>query len=185
MDKLKNHCIYRFKTGLISEIKSDITSKASQIIPKFKDMKYLEVFNYYKRGKRLIEFNRIKGEITYISAKDSDNGIWDYICNPLFIEENAITYSTFGDAFYQEGKFTTSDEVTIFKNDKMNIYSAIYIINEMQKNKYKYSYKEKAFKNKWELDTISIPVDENENINWKYMEDTIKNEKYSINLKEI
>lgn len=185
MEKLKNHCIYRFKTGIIQEIKLDAISKNIQITPKFKDMKYLEIFNYYKRGKRLIESDRKGGKIAYISAKDSDNGIWGYIDNPLFIEENAITYSTFGDAFYQEGGFTSSDEITIFKNDKMSIYSAIYIIAEMQKNRYKYSYKEKAFKNKWELDTINIPVDENENVNWKYMEDVIKNEKYSINLKGI
>ena len=97
-----------------------------------------KLFDEIKRGKRLIEEDRIKGEIPYFSASEFDNGLTDFIDNPLFIEEDSIIYTTFGDVFYIEGKFTTSDEVTIFKSKNINKYSALFIATILNYNKYKW-----------------------------------------------
>ena len=75
--------------------------------------KLASIFDYY-RGKRLIAGNRRKGKLAYYSASDTNNGVTDFISNPLFIEkENAIVCTTFGQAYYAMPNFTTSDEITI------------------------------------------------------------------------
>ena len=71
---------------------------------------------YITRGERLKSEDRESGNIPYYSASDSNNGLTDMISNPLFIEKNALIYTTFGDCYYVEGEFTASDEITILKN---------------------------------------------------------------------
>ena len=130
----------------------------------------------------MIADNRIKGEVLYFSASEFNNGLTDKIENPLFIEKNSIIYTTFGDAFYVDGEFTASDEISIFNDGRLNIYNGLFIVTLMMKNKYKYSFGRKAFKNKWSGDKISIPVDKNGNPDWQFMEDYIKSLPYSASI---
>ena len=69
------------------------------------------------RGKRLIEKDRIKGNVPYYSASASNNGLTDLIQNPLFIEKDCIIITTFCDSYYVKGEFTASDEISILKNE--------------------------------------------------------------------
>ena len=149
---------------------------------KWKYFKYNEVFLTFIRGKRLTESGREKGNTLYFSASDSLNGWTDSISNPLFIEKNAIIYTTFGDAYYIEGEFTASDEITILKHPSLNKYNALFITTIMQKNKYKYSFGRKAFQNKFIGDTIALPITKQGNPDWQYMEDYIKSLPYSSSI---
>lgn len=144
----------------------------------WKKFKISEIFDI-KRGKRLKEEDREKGSIRYFSASQNNNGLTDSISNPLFIEKDALIYTTFGDCFYIEGDFTASDEISIMKNKDMNKYSALFIVTIFKQNKFKYQFGRKAFYNKYKDESIILPVDGNENINWKYMEEYIKSLPYS------
>lgn len=129
-----------------------------------------DIFNYL-RGKRQTEKSRKKGEIPYYSASQNNNGLTDTISNPTFtINTNAIIYSTFGDAYYVEKNFSTSDEITILTNSNLNKYNGLFISTCLYQNKSKYSFGRKAFSNKISKDKIMLPIDEDGNPDWDFME---------------
>ena len=130
-------------------------------------------------GKRLIEKDRIKGDIPYYSASEYNNGMTDCIDNPLFIEKNCIVYSTFGTAFWVENEFTMSDEIYAFYNDNLNKYNALFITTIMKQNQYKFRFGRKAFYNKFKNETIKLPITPAGNPDWEYMESYIKSLPYS------
>jgi Type I restriction modification DNA specificity domain len=144
--------------------------------------KYEEIFDTNLRGRRLTNENREKGTCLYFSASEFNNGLTDSIANPLFVEENAIIYSTFGDAYYIKSEFTASDEISIFKHTKLNRYNGLFIATIMLKNKYKYSFGRKAFRNKWVNDRIGLPINSKGEPDWQFMEDYIKSLPYSSSL---
>jgi hypothetical protein len=148
----------------------------------WKDFEYEKIFSCIKRGKRLIEKDRVGGETMYYSASGKNNGLTDNISNPLFTESDALIYSTFGDCFYISGEFTASDEITIFKHNKLNKYNGLFIATIVKQNKYKYNFGRKAFYNKYIDDTIKLPADKNGNPDWQFMENYIKSLPYSSNL---
>jgi hypothetical protein len=145
----------------------------------WQEFKISDVFTI-SRGKRLVEIDRAKGDIEYYSASDYNNGLTDRIANPLFIERNSLIYTTFGKCFYVEGKFTASDEISILKHNKLNIYNGLFLATLITQNKYKYSFGRKAFKNKFSQDIIKLPVLKKDLIDWNFMENYIK--KLSINI---
>lgn len=175
---------FRFATYNVGEISSEKKFKKIMKLnkKKWEYFKYEKIFDYISRGKRLIADHREKGDILYFSASEFNNGCTDAIANPLFIEKDAIIYTTFGDAYFIKGQFTASDEISIFKHKNLNIYNGLFMATVMTKNKYKYSFGRKAFKNKWINDHIPLPINNAGNIDWNFMEEYIKSLPYSTNL---
>lgn len=153
---------------------------------KWKEFKMIDIFEQIIRGKRLKseyrEHDISQKQTLYFSASEIDNGLTDTISNPLFIEKNALIYTTFGDCFYVEGEFSASDEINIFKHSQMDKYSALFIATIITQNKYRYRFGRKAFFNKFENEIIKLPAKQ-ENGKFKpdfaFMSDYIKNLKYS------
>lgn len=183
-ETIRNFVGFQFTFNNINEIKNttEIQEKINLFDTEWKYFTFNQIFDYISRGKRLIKSQRIKGDILYFSASESNNGCTDRISNPLFIEQDAIIYTTFGDAYYVKGPFTASDEISILKHKNLNVYNGLFIATVISKNKYKYCFGRKAFKNKFINDYIALPVDKNKNINWQFMENYIKSLPYSSNL---
>ena len=146
-------------------------------INEWQDFKIKEIFEIIK-GKRLIEEDREPGNVSYFSASQGNNGLTDMISNPLFIEKDSLIYTTFGDCYFVDGIFTASDEVSILKNKNLNTYNGLFVVTIITKNKYKYAYGRKAFKNKFENEIIKLPAKLNKKNkyepDWEYMENYIK-----------
>ncbi|NLQ75433.1 restriction endonuclease subunit S [Streptococcus mutans] len=128
------------------------------------------------RGKRHIEKNRKKGSIPYYSASSVNNGVTDFISNPLFVMGNKIVVTTFCDAFYAGNTFTASDEITILDNKYLNKYNGLFISNSIISNKSKYAFGRKAFTERIKEQIIMLPIDFQGQPNWQFMEDYIKQE---------
>lgn len=154
---------------------------------KWAEFNYVDT-NLWERiehGKRLIETDREPGSIPYFSASEYNNGLTDFISNPLFVWENCIIYTTFGDAFWVDEEFTTSDEVYGFFNKNLNKFNALFICTMMKKNQYKFKFGRKAFRNKFENEYMSLPIDEDGNPNWTLMEEYIKSIQTKVSFKPI
>jgi hypothetical protein len=123
--------------------------------------------------------DRESGDIKYFSASEVNNGMTDSVSNPLFVENNALIYTIFGDCFFVEGEFTTSDDVNIFKHSKLNKYNGLFIATVINQNKYRYRFGRKAFLNKFENEIIKLPVDESGKPDWQFMEKYTKTLQYS------
>lgn len=142
---------------------------------KWNKFKITEVFSCIQRGKRQKSEDRIAGNIAYYSASIGNNGLIDFISNPAFIfKNNAIIYSTFGDAYFVPANFSTSDEITIFYSKKLNKYNALFIVQALQQNHSKYCFGRKAFSNKITKDKILLPVNSKGEPDYEFMEEYIK-----------
>ncbi|EKT7739865.1 TPA: restriction endonuclease subunit S [Campylobacter coli] len=141
---------------------------------RWKEFKLEQVFTEIKRGKRLIEKDRKKGNIPYYSASKENNGLTDLIANPLFIEKDKIIITTFCDCYYVEGVFTASDEITIFGNNELNKYSGLFVANIIKNNASKFAFGYKAFTERLKRQIIQLPQDENNFPNWHFMESYMK-----------
>lgn len=129
-----------------------------------------EIFPNIKRGKRLIENNRKKGKISYYSASSTNNGLTDFISNPLFTEKDKLIITTFCDAYFVKGKFTASDEITMFSNGKLNKYSGLFISRIISSNRSKYAFGRKAFSDRLKRQKILLPVNSQGNPDYDFME---------------
>jgi type I restriction enzyme M protein len=170
--------IDNYSNDIITENKK----KSDLILENFTwgEFSYQQIFGEnISRGMRLIETDRLDGDVLYFSASDSNNGLTDSISNPLFIESNALIYTTFGSCFFVEGEFTASDEVSIFKHEKLNLFNGLFIATVITLNKYKYTFGRKAFNNKYSKDTIYLPIDKSNEIDWELMDKYIKTLPYS------
>jgi hypothetical protein len=127
-----------------------------------------------KRGKRLIKDNRKSGRLAYYSASDSNNGLTDFISNPLFVDSKKIIYTTFGGAYYVSGKFTTSDEITILGNKNLNKYSGLFVSMVMKNNRVKFAFGYKAFTERVKRQTILLPVNSKGELDYAFMENYMR-----------
>lgn len=138
----------------------------------WKEFRIKDVFTI-TRGMRFVNNLHEPGKIPYYSASTENNGITDYISNPLFTEKDALVYTTFGDCYYAEKEFTASDEISILKNKNITRNSGLFIASVINKNKYKYEFKQKAFKCNFENDIIKLPVHNIMCIDFDYIQDIV------------
>lgn len=137
-----------------------------------------------KKGKRLTSANQIEGDIPYIGAIDSNNGLSAYIGNKEHLHEgNTITVSyngSIGRAYYQPVKFWASDDVNVlYPKFKMNVYSAMFLITLIEKEKYRFCYGRKWQASIMKETNIRLPITNNREPDWSYIENYIKGLEYS------
>lgn len=160
----------------------------------WKEFKIKEIFIKNKVKKIKAIPNNTKGNIPLISSKSTNNGIACYVERKYYIEhvinEKCITVSTNGscfECFYQDNPFVVNSDVEVLFHEKLNNkYIALFLttILSFQKGKYSYGMKNKGEKT-WNT-IISLPVDDNGQIDWEYMEQYIKSlEKKEISLNEL
>ena len=123
------------------------------------------------------------GETVFIGRSSENNGLQDFVNieKKKIVAKNCITVSMVGEprAFYQQYSFTCSQNILILRNDTyLNKSIALYlcsIINNYLIDKgYGYGYPvglKRILRNK-----ILLPIDSEDNPNWQFMEDYIKQE---------
>ena len=119
------------------------------------------------------------GEIRFIGASAINNGVTAQISNKEKLHPAntiTITYNgSVGEAFYQDKEFWASDDVNVlYPKFEMNQYIALFIIPLLKATGRKYAFVDKWKKETMEKDTIMLPVDENGNPNFPYMETYMK-----------
>jgi hypothetical protein len=144
----------------------------------WKWFKYNEIFEI-KKGKRLTKADMINGDIPYIGATDSNNGITAKISNDEHLHSaNTITVSYNGsiaEAYYQTKEFWATDDVNVlYPKFAMNAYSALFCTTIINKEKYRFNYGRKWDKELMNVSTIKLPVDNNGNPDWQWIENYVK-----------
>ena len=131
------------------------------------------------KGTRLTKANMKDGTIRFIGASAMNNGITAYISNNEKLHpKNTITVTyngSVGEAFYQDEQFWASDDVNVlYPKFKMNFYIAMFLIPALKAVGRKYAFIDKWKKEDMEKDCIMLPVDDNKNPDWTYMENYMK-----------
>lgn len=137
------------------------------------------------KGTRLTKADMREGDIKFIGASAVNNGITAFISNSGHVHPGntvTITYNgSVGEAFYQEDEFWASDDVNVlYPKFTLNAHIALFIIPLLKKAGQKYEFIDKWKKEDMEKDCIKIPVDENHEPDFSYMETYMKKSETSV-----
>lgn len=143
----------------------------------WKEFSIKSIFHKYE-GKKYPSIVDVYGEDNFISSKTTENGITRVDGESCtFVDKPAITITTNGNcftAFYQDAKFIPSTDVEVLLSPKINKYTACFLITIFNLEQKKWTYGRKPKNDKvWET-KIKLPS-KNEEPDWDYMENYIKN----------
>lgn len=123
------------------------------------------------------------GEIPLISAKKIDNGVKAFISDngKKLFQGHILTLNNDGDggvgiAYYQANKMALDTHVTaLIPLIPINRSSLLFISKTITIQRDKFSHGYSLNNNRMKAQKIVLPIDENGNPNWTYMENFIKN----------
>lgn len=134
-----------------------------------------DLFEVHERGKRLTQNDREDGIIPLVTAGENNNGIDDFINNPeQKTYYNALTIDMFGNVFYQPNMFKCDDNITVIQHEKLNRYTAKFLLTSFKHLTNKYSYAYQLRPNRIGQDILNLPITDDNQPDWGYMEKYIK-----------
>jgi hypothetical protein len=144
---------------------------------------YQDLFDIERgRGARKFDVTD-NGTTPFITSTDSNNGLIGRVNKNPCHQGNVITVARNGSiaqTFYQPEAFCSTEDIHVF-NPKfsLNPYIAMFLIPVIKKEGYKYSYARKWGLERMRISKMQLPVDEDEEPDWHFMEDYIKSLPYS------
>lgn len=135
-------------------------------IPFLSATKYNNGISAFYSEKTLCTYDKMGN----ISSKDIEKRIFDGNC--LAITNNGSV----GNVYYQKTKFTCSHDVTLIylKDYKLNGYLAKFLIPLLVNSGKSFEYAKKWRPKRMRHSKLMIPIDENNQPNWYFMEEYIK-----------
>ncbi len=142
-----------------------------------------EIFPEIQRGKRLKKEDHIKGQMPYVSSSALNNGIDGFISNKnsVRIFNNCLSLANSGSVgatFYQPFKYVASDHVTKLENNKFNEFIYLFISTIAKRLSEKYSFNREINDQRIKREKIVLPIDEDGQPDYDYMENYIKKIEY-------
>lgn len=151
---------------------------------KWKFFEFKKIFDI-RKGKRLTKADMVNGDIPYIGATDSNNGVTARISNDEYLHSaNTISVSYNGsiaEAFYQTKDFWATDDVNVlYPKFELNKEIALFLTTIINREKYRFNYGRKWDKESMELSRIKLPAIKATNgeyePDWTWIENYIKND---------
>lgn len=125
------------------------------------------------------------GNIPYITATTLNNGITRFIGNEPLFGGNTITIEKINfKAYYQPKPYYCSHDVTVLQHEKINRYNGNFIAKMISRQGEKYSYGKQAQLNVTKREKVFLPIEDEGNLNWIFMEEYMKQEE-KVLLKDI
>jgi len=182
---LLQYCSFLFSNKLRNNVSIDsINRNISQLnVEKWKSFKIDEIFSIKgSKTTSIIELEEYgKGIYPYVTTQASNNGTESFY-NFFTEDKNVLTIDSavIGYCSYQPEKFSASDHVEkLIPKFKMNKYIALFLVTILNLENYRYNYGRKASQSRMKNTYIKLPVDNNNNPDYDFMENYIKSLKYS------
>ncbi|MCV6606724.1 MAG: N-6 DNA methylase [Campylobacterales bacterium] len=180
-----------------NNINSDSISKGTMELftkSKWQEFKLTDIFDIQK-GERLVEVDRVEGEIPLITASAVNNGITSFIDYDTFqskkkIFENQITIDMFGTVFYHNYPYFSDDNIHTLslkgKNKKeLTDVNQIFLVTILKQLSSKYGYGRQVRIQRLENEIIELPIikkDKEICVNWDFINEYVETLPYSKNL---
>lgn len=142
-----------------------------------------DIFNI-KAGKRLTKADMKEGDMPFIGASDSNNGITNFVANKnSSLDSNVLGVNYNGSVvenFYHPYKAIFSDDVKRLELKKMegNQFIYLFIKTIILKQKLKFQYAYKFNEARMRRQKLLLPINENGNPDFDYMENYVKKMEY-------
>lgn len=135
-----------------------------------------------KKGKRLTSADQTEGDIPYIGAIDSNNGVSNYIGQSAIHDGNTISLSyngSVGEAFYQTKPFWATDDVNVLyfreeNHHEFSQYIGLFMCGILRQEKYRFSYGRKWTLENMNKTVVYLPVTDDGSPDWDFMESYMK-----------
>lgn len=160
----------------------------SKITPKLETeqwhaFRYDDIFEI-KKGQRLTKADMLKGNLPYVGASDSFNGITTYVGQQAIHKGATITVSYDGsiaEAFYQPQSYWASDSVNVLypKNFELTSSIGLFLCTVIRQEKYRFNYGRKWHLERMRNSIIKLPVKLDGSPDWQFMEQYIQTLPYS------
>ena len=162
---------------------------SSEIFEKFNWKEFIidKVFNI-NTSKSLDGPELIEGDnIAYITRQNYNNGLQKYIKTPdskYITSGNCLSLAVVGEVgitFYQSNDFTTSQNIIniTIKNYNMTKNVGIFLSTTFEQLKKKYSYGKTLGQTRLKKETIWLPINDDGEPDYQFMEDYIKSISFS------
>ena len=119
-----------------------LTDEEQQVLDDFENVKWgtfnLEkLFGKSTRGKRLKSADRILGNLPFVTAGETDEGISAFIGNDVNIfSKNTTTIDMFGSAKYRNYKYGGDDHIAVVHTEKLPKLASIFVTTAIHKSSY-------------------------------------------------
>jgi hypothetical protein len=130
----------------------------------------------FENGRRLVRADMVPGEVKFIGAISSNNGVRQLIDKEPDHEGNCITVNyngSVGEAFYQESPFCATDDVKVlYPQDwwTLNRNIAMFLITVIKENRYLFSYGRKWNTERMKKTKLKLPALANGKPDFAFME---------------
>ncbi|MBA6222614.1 restriction endonuclease subunit S [Colwellia sp. MB02u-18] len=155
----------------------------------WKPFKYKELFDIGRgRGPRKKDLTG-DGSVPFISASEQNNGLTGWTTNEPMHSAGVISVVRNGNsvasAFYQEIDFCSTEDVHIFEPKfKINQYIALFLCTLIKKEKYRFNYGRKWSISRMRESEIRLPITNNGEPDYAFMENYIKSLSFSSGLQK-
>lgn len=149
-----------------------------------------DIFSEVQRGKRLTRSNQTTGFKPYISSSALKNGVDNFIGNEKNVREfsKCITLAnsgSVGSSFYHAYTFVASDHITHLKEERFNKDIYIFISMVLSRLSDKYNFNREINDIRISREKIMLPVNEQNEPDYDFMEAYIKEQEQSKTLEYI
>lgn len=184
-ETVRNHLAYLVFNG-ITDLSNKYEKTNEERVTlndrKWKQFKLSDLF-YAKRGTRLKQEDRVEGSIPLVTAGESNLGVKDFISNEQEIFANKITIDMFCNSYVHIDPFCCDDNIIVLGcYANMNFYSMLFVSTIISLDKYRYQYGRQYRIKNFVTHEIKLPINEEENPDWEFMEKYIKQLPYAEKL---
>jgi hypothetical protein len=149
----------------------------------WRSFRYDDIFEI-KKGQRLTKADMLKGNLPYVGASDSFNGITTYVGQQAIHKGATITVSYNGsvaEAFYQPQPYWATDDVNVLypKNFELTSSIGLFLCTVIRQEKYRFNYGRKWHLERMRNSIIKLPVKLDGSPDWQFMEQYIQTLPYS------
>lgn len=147
-----------------------LTDEEKQVLDDFENIKWgtfnLEkLFGKSTRGKRLKSADRISGNLPFVTAGETDEGISAFIGNDVNIfPKNTTTIDMFGSAKYRNYRYGGDDHIAVVHTEKLPKLASIFVTTAIHKSSYngQFNYGRNFYAKDADELNISLPIQNNQ-----------------------
>lgn len=119
-----------------------------------------KLFSKSTRGRRLKSADRIQGDLPFVTAGETNEGISDFIGNKVHVfSKNTTTIDMFGSAKYRNYEYGADDHVAIVHTEKLPMNAAIFVTSAIHKSSHngQFDYGRNFYPKDADVLDISLP----------------------------
>jgi hypothetical protein len=119
------------------------------------------LFGKSTRGKRLKSADRIAGNLPFITAGETEEGVSDFIGNDVKVfSANTTTIDMFGSAKYRNFEYGGDDHIAVVNTAKLPKYASVFVTSAIHKSSYtgQFNYGRNFYAKDADALNISLPI---------------------------